>query len=232
MNNYPIVLGSRALLYHNIEPVEKYQMDLDMIYPDKPDVLINNGVIVNKELYDILKSHCIKAVGTEFLIPNLVAIKMFKLAHMNQPNKWIKHWNDLVKLTKHGVGTNIKLLNQFYWFWKENYPLKELKPTEQIEVVNKEFDVDKWEKDALVIKNKIAELGLPSKANWFIYQRFEIGLSTDATLEQCIECGVCINEPKEIDLFGNILLLNDLLPVWSKLIELYQSVISTYQYKG
>ena len=232
MSNYPIVLGSRALLYHNIEPVEKYQMDLDMVYQDKPDVLINNGVIVNKELYDILKSHCIKAAGTKFLIPNLVAIKMFKLAHMNQPDKWSKHWNDLVKLTNNGVGSDIRLLKQFYWFWKENYPLKELEPTEQIEVVNKEFDVDRWEKDAPIIRNKIAELALPSKANWFIYQRFEIGLSTNATLEQCIECSVCIDEPKEIDLFGDILLLNTLLPVWGKLVEMYQSVISTYQYKG
>lgn len=232
MSNYPIVLGSRALLYHNIEPDEKYQMDLDIICFDKPDILINNGVIVNKEFYNALKPYCIKAAGTKFLIPNLVAIKMFKLAHMNRPNKWTKHWNDLVKLTKHGVGSDIRLLKQFYWFLKENYPLKELEPTEQIEVVNKEFDVDKWEKDAPIIRNKIAELGLPSKANWFIYQRFEIGLSTDATLEQCIECGVCIDEPKEIDLFEDILLLNDLLPVWSKLVELYQSVISTYQYKG
>ena len=232
MSNYPIVLGSRALLYHNIEPDEKYQMDLDIICFDKPDILINNGVIVNKEFYNALKPYCIKAAGTKFLIPNLVAIKMFKLAHMNRPNKWTKHWNDLVKLTKYGVGSDIRLLKQFYWFLKENYPLKELEPTEQIEVVNKEFDVDKWEKDAPVIRNKIAELGLPSKANWFIYQRFEIGLSTDATLEQCIECGVCIDEPKEIDLFEDILLLNDLLPVWSKLVELYQSVISTYQYKG
>lgn len=232
MSNYPIVLGSRALLYHNIEPDEKYQMDLDIICFDKPDVLINNGVIVNKELYNALKPHCIKAAGTKFLIPNLVAIKMFKLAHMNRPNKWSKHWNDLVKLTNNGIGSDIRLLKQFYWFLKENYPLKKLEPTEQIEVVNKEFDVDKWEKDAPVIKNKIAELGLPSKTNWFIYQRFELGLSTDATLEQCIECGVCIDEPKEVDLFGNILLLNDLLPMWSKLIELYQSVISTYQYKG
>lgn len=232
MSNYPIVLGSRALLYHNIEPDEKYQMDLDIICFDKPDVLINNGVIVNKEFYNALKPHCIKAAGTKFLIPNLVAIKMFKLAHMNRPNKWSKHWNDLVKLTNNGIGSDIRLLKQFYWFLKENYPLKKLEPTEQIEVVNKEFDVDKWEKDAPVIKNKIAELGLPSKTNWFIYQRFELGLSTDATLEQCIECGVCIDEPKEVDLFGNILLLNDLLPMWSKLIELYQSVISTYQYKG
>jgi hypothetical protein len=232
MSNYPIVLGSRALLYHNIEPDEKYQMDLDIICFDKPDVLINNGVIVNKELYNALKPHCIKAAGTKFLIPNLVAIKMFKLAHMNRPNKWSKHWNDLVKLTNNGIGSDIRLLKQFYWFLKENYPLKKLEPTEQIEVVNKEFNVDKWEKDAPVIKNKIAELGLPSKTNWFIYQRFELGLSTDATLEQCIECGVCIDEPKEVDLFGNILLLNDLLPMWSKLIELYQSVISTYQYKG
>lgn len=232
MSNYPIVLGSRALLYHNIEPDEKYQMDLDIICFDKPDVLINNGVIVNKELYNALKPHCIKAAGTKFLIPNLVAIKMFKLAHMNRPNKWSKHWNDLVKLTNNGIGSDIRLLKQFYWFLKENYPLKKLEPTEQIEVVNKEFDVDKWEKDAPVIKNKIAELGLPSKTNCFIYQRFELGLSTDATLEQCIECGVCIDEPKEVDLFGNILLLNDLLPMWSKLIELYQSVISTYQYKG
>lgn len=232
MSNYPIVLGSRALLYHNIEPVEKYQMDLDMVYPDKPNVLINNGVIVNKELYDILKSHCIKAVGTEFLIPNLVTIKMFKLAHMNQPDKWTKHWSDLVKLTKHGVGSYINLLNQFYWFWKENYPLKELEPTEQIIVEHKQYDKDTWEKDIPLYRTKFAKLKLDNKTIWFLIQVFELGLSTNATLEQCIETKVCINEPKEIDLFENILILNKLLPVWSKLVELYQSVISTYQYKG
>ena len=232
MSNYPIVLGSRALLYHNIEPIEKYQMNLDMVYHDKSDVLINNGVIVNKELYDILKPHCINAVGTKFLIPSLVAIKMFKLAHMNQPDKWSKHWNDLVKLTKHGVGSDIGLLNQFYWFWKENYPLKELESTEQIEIVNKEFDVDRWEKNTSWYKAKFTELGLNSQAAWFLIQVFELGLSTNATLEQCIEVKTCINEPKEIDLFEDILLLNNLLPFWSKLVELYQSVISTYQYKG
>lgn len=232
MSNYPIVLGSRALLYHNIEPVEKYQMDLDMVYPDKPDVLINNGVIVNKELYDILKSHCIKAVGTEFLIPNLVAIKMFKLAHMNQSDKWTKHWNDLVKLTKHGVGSDIRLLNQFYWFLKENYPLKKLEPTEQIIVEHKQYNKDSWEKNISWYKTKFTELGLDNKTARFLIQVFELGLSTNATLEQCIETKVCIDEPKEIDLFGDILVLNELLPVWSKLVELYQSVILTYQYKG
>ena len=232
MSNYPIVLGSRALLYHNIEPDEKYQMDLDIICFDKPDILINNGVIVNKEFYNALKPYCIKAVGTKFLIPNLVAIKMFKLAHMNRPNKWTKHWNDLVKLTKHGIGSDIRLLKQFYWFLKENYPLKKLEPTEQIIVEHKQYDKDAWEKNISWYKTKFTELGLDNKTVWFLIQVFELGLSTNATLEQCIETKVCIDEPKEIDLFEDILLLNDLLPVWSKLVELYQSVISTYQYKG
>lgn len=232
MSNYPIVLGSRALLYHNIEPVEKYQMDLDIVCFDKPDVLINNVVIVNKEFYNTLKPHCIKAAGTKFLVPNLVAIKMFKLAHMNRPNKWSKHWNDLVKLTNNGIGSDIRLLKQFYWFLKENYPLKKLEPTEQIIVEHKQYDKDAWEKNISWYKTKFTELGLDNKTIWFLIQVFELGLSTNATLTHCIEVKTCINEPKEIDLFEDILILNNLLPVWSKLIELYQSVISTYQYKG
>lgn len=137
-----------------------------------------------------------------------------------------------MKLTKHGVSINIKLLNQFYWFWKENYPLKELEPTEQIIVEHKQYDKDTWEKNVSWYKAKFTELGLDNKTAWFLIQVFELGLSTNATLEQCIETKVCIDAPPEFDLFGDILVLNELLPVWSKLVKLYQSVISTYQYKG
>lgn len=136
MKHKDILVGSRALRYHNINirPVTE-QTDLDLVTMKKPTGYQEKvDYLENEELYKILRPYCEQVPGTNLLVPNPHTLYVLKLSHMNQNPNWMKHYHDLMKMynipqvsvmdMKKGLEFNCSLFGALYHFWVKYYPLK------------------------------------------------------------------------------------------------------------
>lgn len=136
MKHKDILVGSRALRYHNIDirPVTE-QTDLDLVTMQKPTGYQEKvDYLENEELYKILRPYCEEIPGTNLLVPNPHTLYVLKLSHMNQNPNWMKHFSDIQKMfdisrtkimdIKNGFEFNGRLFEELYRFWVKYYPLK------------------------------------------------------------------------------------------------------------
>ena len=128
-----IVVGSVALKNHGINGRGSYSSDIDLVTIGTPQYTNSSpkvDYLDNPELYNILLPRCRPIEGTVLLLPDINALYLLKLSHMNQNINWVKHLKDIKDLQPylHPITEEDKILfNKLYDFWVRFYPLKPIK---------------------------------------------------------------------------------------------------------
>lgn len=129
-----IVVGSVALKNHGISSRgNSYSSDIDLVTIGTPQYTNSSpkvDYLDNPELYNILLPRCRPIEGTVLLLPDINALYLLKLSHMNQNINWVKHLKDIQNLQPYlcPITEEDKILfNKLYDFWVKFYPLKPIK---------------------------------------------------------------------------------------------------------